>query len=866
MFRSSPANYLLYVVFALGLLWAYIAFVLCPRDDVQLGQSIALCVRQLDATSVLSFLGLWLSAVFLRAYRYQLLGRHGGSEVRLSTALRATLVGRMVTLITPTALIGGQPVSYYYLISDKVSRKCAGFILTMTTILDLAFFTLLFPIVAYFGIDRAQVGDAVVTFLWSAFAVGLVVLVGSCWLLRSRRYGYLAVRIGATMWSLLPFWRRRDLETVFDGWRETVAPFLSPSRLLSWNKLGLVACTAAMFWFHYLGIWIVLTRLGVQQTAVQSVASQMMVNFGTFMFSPGGGAVTGEWGFSQLLGQHLPAAKLYGMTFVFMVASYWLYVLVGFAAMHFGNRVGSILNISLTPRFLKQMRGAPNVEVELPGGTRITESVSADGVCTICVPSKKPLKLRVRAGHDVYPEKPEDEEPFEVRGAVKNLRIGDDPPPLIDERFSVRTILRAYLTGTIVRRCLRRALKKDRQPSSVVSPRIRRFLIVPERSTVAQSESVASNGAKIDANYWLQLCLNAGRHCGPRGQKTLARLLGGYAESRVFRHQLATRTGLQVPGILSLHLLSSCNLKCDGCNVSEPVNGNAAFDRNYFGAVLHEFRSMGGRAALLIGGEPMLAQRDLFALADDLPEVTLFVFSNGVPWTPATVDAIAKAGNVVPVLSVEGDEAMTDARRGDGVFDRVHRTQSSLARKGILHGMSVMLHRDNIDFIRDSDFLGDMFARPHHFSVFMPYTERDEFGEFGMVSAEQLKEFHQDLIEARHAGLPAVMLPHDEMQFLGGCGGGRVIMHVDDTGRIARCPYTYDDAIGSLLEIDLQESLENIQQTHPVAVTCLATHTSEVGIPARATSDQSDSDASKTPLVTIGTPDETSDDTAESDK
>ncbi len=105
-----------------------------------------------------------------------------------------------------------------------------------------------------------------------------------------------------------------------------------------------------------------------------------------------------------------------------------------------------------------------------------------------------------------------------------------------------------------------------------------------------------------------------------------------------------------------------CNLHCEGCYASE-YSHEGDMPAELFQRIVDEAAEMGVYLVTVLGGEPFM-RRDLLDIAAANPETYFQVFTNGTLVRPEHIERIAKLGNVALMLSIEGDEETTDARRG----------------------------------------------------------------------------------------------------------------------------------------------------------------------------------------------------------
>ncbi|HOI54613.1 MAG TPA: radical SAM/SPASM domain-containing protein [Phycisphaerae bacterium] len=136
--------------------------------------------------------------------------------------------------------------------------------------------------------------------------------------------------------------------------------------------------------------------------------------------------------------------------------------------------------------------------------------------------------------------------------------------------------------------------------------------------------------------------------------------LGGMRSMRRFRRRIAG--GRQFPPFLFLSVTSRCNLRCQGCWVA--TDGPPAdLDVAAVGRIIHRAAEQGTRFFGILGGEPLLYD-GLFDLFQRHPNCYFQLFTNGTLITADAARRLRRAGNVTPLVSIEGDAAVSDQRRG----------------------------------------------------------------------------------------------------------------------------------------------------------------------------------------------------------
>src|SRR5438309_8465098 len=137
----------------------------------------------------------------------------------------------------------------------------------------------------------------------------------------------------------------------------------------------------------------------------------------------------------------------------------------------------------------------------------------------------------------------------------------------------------------------------------------------------------------------------------------------------VERFKRRLKHGQVFPPFLYVSVINSCNLRCQGCWVDvaakQEIISPAAFAK-----LVREARAMGNVFFGIVGGEPFMHPHLLDMLAEH-PDCYFQVFTNGQFITDARAKRMRQLGNVTPLVSVEGNEIVSDERRGrSGVLNK----------------------------------------------------------------------------------------------------------------------------------------------------------------------------------------------------
>ena len=264
---------------------------------------------------------------------------------------------------------------------------------------------------------------------------------------------------------------------------------------------------------------------------------------------------------------------------------------------------------------------------------------------------------------------------------------------------------------------------------------------------------------------------------------------------------------VQVPPLMIVSITNRCNLQCKGCyaHAIHTAPEEEMTDERLF-EVVREANELGISIVMVAGGEPLL-RPVFFQLAQRYPQILFPVFTNGLLIDEETILRFKKLCNLVPILSLEGEQMETDMRRGSGVYALVKEKMNRLAQAGIFFGTSITLTRQNFDLTTSLDFQHDLSRRGSQVSIFVDYVPVKAGTESLTLTPEQ-KTQGAFVMNRLRQQLPGsfVSLPGDESLYGGCLAAGRGFIHVNPTGHLEPCPFApFSDA--DLREMSLKEAL-----------------------------------------------------------
>ncbi len=352
--------------------------------------------------------------------------------------------------------------------------------------------------------------------------------------------------------------------------------------------------------------------------------------------------------------------------------------------------------------------------------------------------------------------------------------------------------------------------------------------------------------------------------------------------SRSFRRCCEARKnelekGIMVPPFLILSVTSRCNLGCSGCyaratGAVSPIDknhdsdscsgesdgieycheedlegsffsgtqgkGNSDLDLNDWKSIIAQASVLGIFGFVIAGGEPFLIP-GILDLCLEFKDRLFLILTNGTAIGPQHMKHLKKCSNAIIIVSLEGDQDITDSRRGTGVHARVMQTLEALRNAGVLTGISVTITSKNVDHWLMPDYLESLVDQDIKLVTFIEYiplsptnsgtypsdgishfdgsssanemSPQDDWDDQDdhhlMLTPEKRKEFRSYVLSMRST-LPMYIIhsPGDE-EYFGGCvSAGRGFAHVTPRGDLTPCPVS-NIATHNLSQVPVRDAL-----------------------------------------------------------
>ncbi len=290
---------------------------------------------------------------------------------------------------------------------------------------------------------------------------------------------------------------------------------------------------------------------------------------------------------------------------------------------------------------------------------------------------------------------------------------------------------------------------------------------------------------------WLE---RVGHELSPAARKSLIQNLYGNAWflNAHKRDKFKENEGFEPPNLIVTDVTARCNLRCEGCWASE-YGRESDLELEYIEKMVSEAEDqMGLHFFVFSGGEPTL-RKDLFEIYENHPKSQFQVYTNGTLIDDGMAARFAELGNVMPMLSIEGGEALTDGRRGEGIYQKVMEAMDTLRRHGVLFGFSATGTRHNVETIMSEKFIEKMIDKGCLYGWYFQYIPVGREPDMNlMVTARQREMMRQKVYELRNT-YPIFLADfwNDGTETKGCMAGGKRYLHVNNDGDIEPCVFCH---------------------------------------------------------------------------
>ncbi|WP_040397913.1 radical SAM protein [Anaerococcus senegalensis] len=286
-------------------------------------------------------------------------------------------------------------------------------------------------------------------------------------------------------------------------------------------------------------------------------------------------------------------------------------------------------------------------------------------------------------------------------------------------------------------------------------------------------------------------------------------LLNSVLFSEDLKKESREKYNCNIPWTILLDPTTACNLKCKGCWAAEYGNSlNLSYE--LIDNIISQGKELGIYFYIFTGGEPLVRKKDILKICEKHNDCEFLIFTNSTLIDEEFIDEMLRLKNIVPAISVEGSEFTTDARRGDGIYNKVIKSMKLLKDNKLPFGISCCYTSQNYKSIISEEFVDEMIEKGSLFAWyfhFMPVGKGT--GKELLPKPDQRKHIYHQLRKFRKTKPLFFLDFQNDAEYIGGCiAGGRNYLHINANGDLEPCVFIhYSDS--NIKEKTLVESLQS---------------------------------------------------------
>lgn len=243
-----------------------------------------------------------------------------------------------------------------------------------------------------------------------------------------------------------------------------------------------------------------------------------------------------------------------------------------------------------------------------------------------------------------------------------------------------------------------------------------------------------------------------------------------------------------IPVAVAISPTMRCNYNCGGCY----SRGRCTDDElltDELDIIFTEAEALGVYSIVVTGGEPLLRD-DILDLMTHHRRLLFFTITNGSLVTAEAARRIARSGNIIMLVSIEGFPSDTDERRQPSAHEAAIGAIERLRDARAVFGFVAMNTTANADHLGSDAFIDQMIGLGCAVGFFTEYVPCGPKPKTDWVLDEDMRAmFRQHVLDLRRRK-PILLgqFPHDEYGKDNRCSAaGRLSLHINSQGDVEPC-------------------------------------------------------------------------------
>lgn len=329
--------------------------------------------------------------------------------------------------------------------------------------------------------------------------------------------------------------------------------------------------------------------------------------------------------------------------------------------------------------------------------------------------------------------------------------------------------------------------------------------------SISKQLKVAKEQLSDKDNNWNQLVMSLYDDIDDGVRKTLFEnfILNSVIKWDKNRDSIMAKYNCNIPWTILLDPTSACNLHCTGCWAAEYGNRlNLSLDE--IDSIITQGKELGIYMYIYTGGEPLVRKKDIIKICEKHNDCVFLAFTNSTLIDDAFAKEMLRVKNFVPAISIEGNEFVTDDRRGQGVYQKVLKAMKILKDNKLPFGVSCCYTSVNYDSISSEEFIDNLINFGAKFAWFFHYMPVGNNAVLDLLPNPSQRETVYHRIRNYRSSKAIFTLDfQNDGEYVGGCiAGGRNYFHINPNGDMEPCVFIhYSDS--NIREKTILEALQS---------------------------------------------------------
>lgn len=273
--------------------------------------------------------------------------------------------------------------------------------------------------------------------------------------------------------------------------------------------------------------------------------------------------------------------------------------------------------------------------------------------------------------------------------------------------------------------------------------------------------------------------------------------------------EVGEKYDIYVPWAILMDPTSACNLHCTGCWAAQYGNKlNLSYET--LDSIVQQGKELGTHFYIFSGGEPLMRKKDIIRLCEKHQDCYFFAFTNGTLVDEELCKEMLRVGNFALAFSIEGDEAATDLRRGEGTYRKVIQAMDLMKKHRLLFGYSTCYHRYNTESVGSDEFVDDMINRGCRFAWNFTYIPVGKDARLDFLATPEQRAYMYRRMREIRATKPIFALDFwNDGEYTNGCiAGGKRYIHINAAGDVEPCAFIHYSNV-NIHDVSLLEALRS---------------------------------------------------------